>query len=50
MRLPEHGGTAKRARQARAHESDMHLLLASIDREPDIFRAQNEAKSSRSAA
>jgi hypothetical protein len=42
--------TAKRTHPAQAHENDMQLLLASIDREPEILHAQSEAGLRRSAA
>ena len=41
---------AKRTHPSQARENDLNLLLASIDREPDILRAQNEPNQRRPTA
>jgi hypothetical protein len=41
---------AKRTHPSNAREADMRLLLASIEREPEVYRARSEANTHRSAA
>jgi hypothetical protein len=41
---------AKRTHPSQAHDSDMRLLLASIEREPEVYRARAEGSAKRAAA